>query len=131
MPDGDALMTNFLRLRETAAHLNASSESMNTLFRCVEKALIEANIGLEVWVKEGGITLGFARHTHNWHLLIRRPRELEEGEGGEQAYLLTNATRMERMAALQQLPQLIGALQEAVDSMLVTIEEAKRLIVYP
>jgi len=137
MSDGGKLAQSLESLCATAAQLNKSSESMNAIFRSVEKALNEANIGLEVWVSDEEMAVGYARYLHEWRLVIDRAGGVEEGtdeahggQGADQYCPLHQATRKERIAAFQQLPRLLVALNEAAQHMLGTIQEAKSVIAW-
>jgi hypothetical protein len=155
MPEGKKLTPHLNALFETVETLNTSSNSINTILQAVEQQLIKANIGLEVWLESSAqhlssstsardrddctrltyTELGFTRLRDGWHIAARDFEVETDSHGNEGEHVLTRepypiaqASRKERIEALQLLPDLIQALHAEATKAINTIEEAKKLI---
>ena len=156
MPEGTKLGPQILELLETAETLNTTSNSINTILHAVERQLIEANLGLEVWLDQYDsdklsqttrrderythprsyeTELGFAKLGDGWHLARREVVIDTDPQGNEVCREsmdgpspLAQASRKERIAALRRLPRLIEALNLEARDAITTIEQAKSLI---
>jgi hypothetical protein len=128
---------------EAAQSLRQISDDLNTLILTVEAALIDANVGLEVWVRqplsemskeEGRGTpfwrqLGFAKVNGKWCLAVREligtPEEYdEEYPCSREETPLLQASRYDRIASLRLLPALIKAVEGAAKMATQDIENA-------
>lgn len=153
----DDLAQLFARLEERASRLNAVSDSLSATVKAVEDRLRRSNLGLEVWLTralsgesvEGPAgtessrvhRLGWAKIDGEWALAVKQVR-IERGffEGDTSApYLnedwvgdptrLSLASRGIRIAALDQVPELIKRMTEEAEACITTIEGAERLAV--
>lgn len=144
-------------LEATAKTLNDSSNSLNAVLTAFEKRLVTANIGFEVWLpqplsrkegkKERGAEqvtierhLGFARVHGVWCLAVKEVRTrfgFFEGDTNcpwsdehleESPFSLGDASREERIKALQFLSALVQTLDEEAKKAIQVIEDAKRLV---
>jgi hypothetical protein len=154
MPEGKLapMLTTLLTEAET---LNTASNSINTIINAVEERLVQANLGLEVWLIHTPLSddtrpdendeygrkiqlareLGFAQVGSRWHIAIREQRYILDEDGNEESSSclrapapLAQASRVDRLAALPLLPNLIGSLTSAAKEATQTIEKAKGLI---
>jgi len=156
MPDGKKLAPHLHALLETAETLNKTSDSINAILQAVENQLVEANIGLEIWLDGDAfrlsatpptedtdgiprytfVELGFFRFRDGWHIAARDWRaEIDSRDPEESSdilmvapYPIAQASRTERIAALRVLPKLIQALEREARNAIKAIEEAKNLI---
>jgi hypothetical protein len=149
------LSTALAKFTKTAAHLNQESDSVNSILSAVEQQLVDANLGLEVWLGRaldstdteivGGERtwiaqfMGFAKADDKWCLAVK-PTRFTTGsfEGDEsapyqnedaagRATRLLAASRAIRIEALKYLPQLVDLMTERAESSIETIRAAKAL----
>jgi hypothetical protein len=147
----------FARFEERASHLNTVSNSLSATINAAEDRLRESNLGLEIWLVralagqsvEGPAgtetslvhRLGWAKIDGEWGLAVKTVR-IERGffEGDTSApYMnedwageptsLSQASRALRIAALDQLPELIERMTEEAEDCISTIEGAERLVI--
>lgn len=144
-------------LSDRAAKLNAESDSLNSILATVERRLVEANVGVETWVKQAlsstdhvgdlfqpttwtALHLGFAKVEGKWCIATKSTRYVSGFFEGDTNCPFTNqyadgdpspvskASRDVRVLALEQLPLLIQAVTESAESCLDSIERAKSLV---
>jgi hypothetical protein len=143
-------------LESTARSLNKDSDSVNALLQRIEKRLVDANIGFEIWLpqplsrseakKEAGAEnsaferrLGFARVFGGWCLAVKEVRTRfgyfqgntdcpwSDEHLEKEPIPLEQAGREERITALRLMPALLEALEAKAKEAIQTIAEAKRL----
>jgi hypothetical protein len=145
------------RLSEAAGRLNRASDSINQRIANVEARLVEANIGIDAWLQHPLASSEIARSIHGddswssqflgytkvdgeWCLAVKVSR-FEHGhfQGDSSARYqneykeadpvrLARAPRDIRIAALEQIPELVQLLTEEADRRAETIEKAKTLM---
>lgn len=147
-----AVMAEFSKV---AAQLNQESDAVNSILASVERQLIDANVGIEVWLRALDSTdpeqlrgervwvaqiLGFAKIQNEWCLAVKPMRYAtgffegdtscpyqEEHSAGEPLRLLS-ASRDLRIKALRHLPELIAKLSEEAQAYIDTINDAKLMV---
>jgi hypothetical protein len=146
------------KLDENAARLNAASDSLNLILTTVEQRLAQANVGVEVWLRQalasteaegstGGETtwtaqfLGFAKVNGQWTLAIKSTRFVSgffegdtscpyrNGYKDGEPIRLAKASRELRIQALEHVPALIELLSQEANRCIETIDNAKRLVI--
>jgi hypothetical protein len=153
-----SLATLISKFTDTAGRLNTASDSVNSVLRTVEDRLVQANGGVEAWLRsaltstdaEGSTRgetvwistfLGFAKLDSEWGLAVKLIRFVSgffegdtscpyqnEYKAGEPVRLLKSSREI-RIAALEKLPELIELLTAEADRCISTIEHAKTLAV--
>jgi hypothetical protein len=155
--DIPSLLRGFSR---AATRLNAESDSANATLSAIEEELVEANVGIEVWLRRGLLStdaerstagetiqtahwLGFAKVEGEWCLAIKLMRFVSgffEGDsscpyqdefGAGDPVRLLRSSRQLRIAALEVLPELIELLTAEAQRCAQTITDAKQLLVNP
>jgi hypothetical protein len=156
MPDSKKFAPALARLLDAAEALNLATDKLNKTLHTFEEQLIQANVGIEVWLEDTThrlsaiqhaetdteppartfVELGFARLRDGWHLVARDWEATLDHDGDEVAhrlrrdpYALTHASRAERMAALPLMPALFDALSAAAIQHKQAIDDAENLIV--
>jgi hypothetical protein len=147
--------THLTRFLQTTERLNEASKHVNTILKRVEKSIVDANCGIEVWLEQPLSTtdstgspsrstwnadvLGFAKIDGSWCLATKTLRHetgffegdpdcpYRETHAVGEVMPLTQASRDLRIEALRLLPALIDELSVAADNRVKTITEAKRL----
>lgn len=151
-------VTSLLRTFSNAANrLNAESDSANAIISAIERQLVQANVGIEVWLRRAllstdaeGSTGGETVHTTNWlgfakvdgeWCLATKPMRFVSGffqgdtscpyqneyAAGDHIRLLRSSRQL-RVAALDALPDLIELLTEEAERYTQTINDAKQLV---
>lgn len=139
-------------IESSSKHLNTVSNNSNAVLRSIEKRLIGANIGLEIWwdkktLDHMGSTdlrhdetacwrtqqLGFSRIGGDWCLAIRTMRngayffegeeDVREAVDGEPTALL-RAPRNIRLEALRLMPEFLVFLQTSIEETTNNLETA-------
>ena len=142
---------------QAADRLNAESDSANATISAIEQQLIEASVGIEVWLRRAllsndaqGSTRGETIQTTNWlgfakvdgeWCLATKPMRFVSGffQGDESCpyqneyadgdpVRLLRSSRQLRVAALEVLPDLIELLTEEAERYTHTIKDAKHLV---
>jgi hypothetical protein len=141
-------------LKTSADRLNVSTDVINAALQSAESQIRDMNIGLECWPVDCEIDrqwstinchsfeatyLGFARISKSWSFAVRTRSGFDNGEDfprdyriawaaeGEPSPLL-KASRLVRVAALEKLPLLIGALKALADEATVPVQQAAEKI---
>lgn len=141
-------------LKSSANQLNAATDVINAALQSTESQIRDMNIGLECWPVDCEIDrqwstinyhsfdatyLGFARISKSWCLAVRTRSGFDNGEDcprdyriawaaeGEPSPLL-KASRPIRIAALEKLPLLVGALKQLADEASIPVREAAQRI---
>ena len=112
------------RLQATAAKLNALADDASAEIRCVEQALSESGVGVEVSIAvciDGrpsvDQTLGYGKHESEWHILWSTP----DGVHGVRPLLHT--PRETRILSLPHLPRLVEAVRVEAERLLALVTE--------
>ena len=141
--------------QKAAVDLNLKSNGINTtLFQC-ELALVNANAGIEYWSRKELLSsepetdedgkhfreadrLGFAKVDGEWHLAVQHvTKEWYTDDTGDQGWeiastempvVLSQASRELRIAALEELPDLIAKLTAKALQAIKSIESAQKLL---
>lgn len=152
--DVSSLLRNF---QSAATRLNAESDSVNETITSIEQRLVDANVGVEVWLQHALLPtdseevayretsrtiqwLGFAKLDGKWCIAVKSMRILDgffEGDtsspfrnilaAGDPVRLLSSSRQL-RIAALQLLPDLIELLTEEAERCRRAISEASQLL---
>lgn len=126
-------------LSEVAATLNRESDSLNALIERFQHILRQLNVGLEVWLvnpirrdsRPSGVVetyLGFAKGGDNWELRIRHSTYCGDEGLTEDECALLDASRADRIAALEAFPSILVVLKEKAEEAVQAIQDAKRFI---
>jgi hypothetical protein len=139
-------------IESSSKHLNSVSNNSNAVLRNIEKRLIDANIGLEVWWDKKTLDyigstdlrhdetacwrtqqLGFTRIGGDWCLAVRTTRngayyfegdeDVREAVDGEPTALL-RAPRNIRLEALRLMPEFLVFLQKVIEETTGNLETA-------
>ena len=149
--------TILARFTKTARQLNDASTTLNSILQKVEKSVVDANAGVEVWLEQPSLAssdatgsayghsswtedlLGFAKVDGAWCLAIKTVMHetgYYEGDMDSpyhnqhvtgEAMPLAQASRDLRIEAVRLIPALLDRMTEAAQSRIRTIEDAKRL----
>jgi hypothetical protein len=147
--------THLAQFLQTTERLNEASQNLNAILKRVEKSIVDANCGIEVWLEQPLSTtdstgspsrsmwnadvLGFAKLEGTWCLAIKTLRHetgffegdpdcpYHEVHAVGDVMPLTQASRDLRIEALRLLPALIDQLTVVANDRIKTISEAKRL----
>ena len=144
----------FLELAPIAKQLNEKTDQINKILATVNRKLAKLNLGVTVWLDEtlpaapcrwiedeNGVRcrdafyLGYGRLDDKWGLLVknvteeikldREGREYIEEIGPVRKASVLNGTRNARLAALEQLPELLGVLKGKGERLLKLIDDAE------
>lgn len=140
-----ALKKSLNELAAVLKRVNEESDTLNTTISAFEQSLVDLGPGITVWAatpirvqEQGeyyatGSQVGFAKGP-GWGLLVRRGRFERAGTGWQPAdepnwkYVrLTDASREERAAAIDEFPALVEALTLAAKEHLSALERANKV----
>lgn len=140
-----ALEKSLAQLAGVLKRLNEESDTLNTTISDFEQMLVGLNPGIAAWApnpirlqpetdsRGEGSLLVFAKHGDEWRLWARRSTMVKSGEGwrslpGGQSKVvpLVEATREERVAALDQFPVIVELLTQEAKARLALVERANK-----
>lgn len=141
------MSNSFARLEKLSAQLNKSSDSVSDTLKRLESKLATLRLGVEVWLDKplcvepltdsNGKTmeiistfLGYAKVDGTWHIAIQNDFELTTtgDPSGDHPQAIQQASREERIMALQRIPELIKAIEAKAEGELKKIESALAII---
>ena len=118
----------YKRLASSALTLNLVSDNFGKPIATIEDALRRLNIGVEAWERVRGSDgdpqgefwsehIGFAKVTGEWCIALRRTdgHHAFPGEESQEFWNFRDAPRSTRIAAVDQLPDLIDKLVKAAE----------------
>lgn len=132
----------FARLEKLSAQLNKKSDSVAEALTRLESKLATLRLGVEVWLDkplrkdpltedgEAGETistyLGYAKVDGTWHIAVQNDFEfVTTGDpAGDRPKAIQQASREDRIKALQQIPELIKAIEARAEEELKKLESA-------
>jgi hypothetical protein len=130
----------FTRLEELSTQLNASSDALSESIKRLEAKLASLRLGISVWLEEPIDTylyqgdristfLGYTRVNGKWCLALRDDSNEIIGDPELEAPLqpLLQASRENRIKALQLMPAMIVSLETAAEAELKTVQLAMAL----
>lgn len=152
MADKDGAWT---RLQRVTEGINAQADETNRIIRDTNAKLAELKAGVELWLMHGGwpvfalspdrgtgfaegLQLGYAKVADAWQLAARPVEATQRFYEGDEsmpwveirtkgpARALLDTSRMERVAAVAHLDDLIDALAEKLEGYLRVVERASK-----
>jgi hypothetical protein len=131
----------FTRLEELSTQLNASSDALSESIKRLEAKLASLRLGISVWLEEPIDTylyqddristfLGYTRVNGKWCLALRDDSNEIIGDPELEAPVqpLLQASRENRIKALQLMPAMIVSLETAAEAELKTVQLAMDLV---
>ena len=127
--------TDFSRLQDLSNSLNKKSDELNESLKAFEAMLASFRLGVEAWVRpsletstddhgiEYATTLGYSKASGNSCLTLAYRNSMDD----EGSYVpLNQASRELRIKAVEQLPKLLKALENAADEAVQDVEKARK-----
>ena len=147
------MMVDISELAPIAKQLNEQTDKINSIISTLNRKLGKLNLGIEIWLDtplsadpwveddnevrcRDAFYLGYGRLGDKWELLAKEVteeikhdqegREYIEELGRDRRASLLNGTRNARLAALEQLPELLDAMKTEGERLLKLIDAGEK-----